>query len=151
MVKVAVAYNKDTGEIFEHFGHCEMFAVYEYGETIDDCRKVLIDCSDRHGHKAMADLMKEQDIMAVMSGNMGPEAKALLLSYGIVPVAGYCGDADTAADMLVTGQLPVIGEGAGSCGGGCGGCGGSCGGCGSEEGECDCGCGSGDGECGCGC
>ena len=29
-MKVAVAY--DNGEIFGHFGHCETFAVYEYGE-----------------------------------------------------------------------------------------------------------------------
>ena len=29
-MKVAVAYN--NGEIHGHFGHCEMFAVYEYGE-----------------------------------------------------------------------------------------------------------------------
>ena len=139
MIRVAIAYNKDTGEIFEHFGHCEMFAVYEYGDTVDDCRKKLIDCSDRHGHKDMADLMKEEEVMAVMSGSMGAEAKALLLSYGIVPVAGYCGDADTAADMLVTGQLPVTDEGAGSCSGGCGGCGG----CHSDDGGEDCGCGCG--------
>lgn len=144
MVKVAIAYNKETGEIFEHFGHCETFAVYEYGDTVEESTKKLIDCSDRHGHEAMAGLMKEENVMAVMSGNMGPEAKALLLSYGIVPVTGYCGDADTAADMLVTGQLPVAGEEAGGCGGGCGGCSGSCG-CGSDDQSGDCGCG-----CGCG-
>ena len=149
MIKVAIAYNKETGEIYEHFGHAETFAVYEYGDTVDNCRKKLIDVSDKHGHQAMADLMKEEEIMAVMSQNMGPEAKALLLSYGIVPVAGYSGDADTAADLLVTGQLPFIGEGAGACSGGCGGCGGGCGGCGSDDGEC--GCGSGEGDCGCGC
>ena len=101
MVKVAVAYNKENGEIFEHFGHAEMFAVYEYGETVNDCTKTLLDCSDRHGHQAMADLMKENGIMAVLCGNMGAEAKSLLLSYAIVPIAGYCGDADTAADLLV--------------------------------------------------
>ena len=54
--------------------------------------------------------------------------------YGIIPVAGYCGDADTAAQLLVIGQLPT------SDGGGCSGCHG-----GDEGGE-DCGCG-----CGCGC
>ena len=135
MVKVAIAYNKENGEIFEHFGHAETFAVYEYGETVNDCTKTLLDCSDRHGHQAMADLMKENGIMAVLCGNMGAEAKSLLLSYAIVPIAGYCGDADTAADLLVTGQLPTS-EG-GSCAGGCGGCSG----CHSdEEGGCGCGC-----------
>ena len=139
-MKIAVTY-KD-GEIYEHFGHCETFAIYDYAEAdLDRVTKVLVDCTDRHGHQAMADLMREQGVDAVICGNMGAEARALLLSYGIIPVAGYCGDADTAADMLITGQLPIFDD-SGACGGGCGGCGGGCGGCGSDdEGGCGCGCG----------
>jgi len=140
-MKVAVAY--DNGEIYGHFGHCDMFAIYEYGEYVYECTKTLIETKDRQGHQAMADLMREQGVDAVVCGNMGGEGKALLLSYGIVPVVGYSGDADTAADLLVTGQLPINpGEGGG---GGCS-CGGSCN-CGAEGGEgCSCG-----GGCGCGC
>ena len=145
-MKVAVSY-KD-GEIFEHFGHAECFAIYDFDlDDITNSTKRLIDVSDRHGHQAMADLMKAEDVAAVLSGNMGGEAKALLLSYGIVPVVGYCGDADTAAELLVTGRLPVV-PGDGGCDGGEGGCGG-CSGCGGScgDGE-DCGCGCG-GNCGC--
>ena len=140
-MKVAVAYN--NGEIHGHFGHCEMFAVYEYGEYVTDCQKTLVETGDHQGHQAMADLMKEQGVEAVIAGNMGPEAKAALLSYGIIPVVGYSGDADTAADLLVTGQLPVT-SGA-ECGGGCScGCGGDHGSCGCGDG-CSCGCGDGAG------
>ena len=144
-MKVAVSY-KD-GEIFEHFGHAECFAIYDFDlDDMNNSTKRLIDVSDRHGHQAMADLMKAEDVAAVLSGNMGGEAKALLLSYGIVPVVGYCGDADTAAELLVLGRLPIL-PGESSCGGGCGGCGGSCGGCGEgDEADCSCGCG---GNCGC--
>ena len=136
-MKIAVTY-KD-GEIYEHFGHCETFAIYDYEQAdVNQVTKVLVDCSDRHGHQAMADLMRQQGVDAVICGNMGAEARALLLTYGIIPVAGYCGDADTAADLLITGQLPVFDD-AGACGGGCGG---GCGGCGGDdEGGCGCGCG----------
>lgn len=135
---IAVAW--DQGEIHGHFGHCPMFAVYQYGDSVNDCTKVLVDTSMLSGHTQMARKMKELGVDAVITGNMGGEAKAALLSLGIVPVAGYEGDADTAADLLVTGQLPLIpGEG---CGGGCS-CGGSCG----SEGDCSCG----DGGCACGC
>ena len=98
------------------------------------------------GEEQMADLMKELDVAAVIVGNMGPEAKAALLAYGIVPVVGYSGDADTASDLLVTGQLPV------SPGNEYGGCGCSCGG-DHGEGGCSCGCGGdhGEGGCSCGC
>ena len=142
-MKVAVAYQ--DGEIYGHFGHCPTFAVYEYGDYVTDCKKTLVDTSMLSGHLPMAEKMQELGVMAVMAGNMGGEAKAELLSRGIVPIAGYSGDADTAADLLVTGQLPVMGEEGGcGCGGSCGGCSGSCGD--EEGGECGCG-----GDCGCGC
>ena len=103
-MKVAVAYN--NGQIGEHFGHAECFAIYDYQDTnVDSCVKKLIDCTDRHGHQAMADLMRENDVDAVIVSQMGDEARALLLSAGIVPVLGYCGGADMAADMLVSGLL----------------------------------------------
>lgn len=138
-MKIAVAY-KD-GEIFEHFGHCECFAIYEYPtDDIADVKKVLINCADRHGHEEMAELMKQCNVAAVIAGNMGAEAIQKLLSLGIVPVYGYCGQADMAADLLVTGRLPTN-PNAGGCGGGCNGCSGSCGGCGDDEDGCDCGCG----------
>ena len=129
---VAVAY--DNGQIGEHFGHAAMFAIYNYKDTdVNSCTKRLIDSSDRHGHMAMAELMRDNGVDAVLSQNMGAEAKRRLLSFGIVPVSGFCGDADTAADLLITGQLPIAG-GEEGCGGGCGSC------CGHEEGE-DCSCG----------
>lgn len=144
-MRVAVAY--ENGEIYGHFGHCPQFAVYEYGEYVSDCRKILVDTSELSGHQAMADKMRELQVDAVLCGSMGGESKALLLSYGIVPIAGYSGHADTAADLLVTGQLPLApGEGGcSSCGGDCGcSCGSDCG----SDGGCSCGCGCGgyDGE-----
>lgn len=138
-MKIAVAYQ--DGEIFGHFGHCPMFAVYEYGEYVHECTKTLIDTSALSGHEQMAGKMKELGVDAVIVGNMGGEAKAALLSEGIVPIVGYSGDADTASDLLVTGQLPTS-----AADGGCG-CGGSC----SCGGDCspDAGCGCGGG-CNCG-
>ena len=142
MIRIAVSYQ--DGEIFEHFGHSELFAIYEYDEhDLDKSTKRLVDSSALHGHQQMADLLKSEHVDAVICGQMGPEAHSLLLSYGIIPVPGYCGDADTAADLLVTGQLPPADGG--GCGGDCGGCSGCHGG---DEGEDACGCG---GSCGCGC
>lgn len=133
-MRIAVAYQ--DGEIFGHFGHCPLFALYDYGEYVSDCQKKLVDTSMLSGHQQMADKMKELEVDAVIVGNMGGEAKAMLLSYGIVPIVGYSGDADTASDLLVTGQLPVSpAEGGCGCGGSCN-CGGSCG----PENGCSCGC-----------
>ena len=70
---VAVAY--DNGQIGEHFGHARMFALYDYKDTdVSSCTKRLIDSSDRHGHLAMAELMRDNGVDAVLSQNMGEEA-----------------------------------------------------------------------------
>ena len=143
---VAVAW--DNGNIGEHFGHASMFAIYNYaGFNPEECEKRLVDCSDKHGHADMANLMRENKVDAVIAGRIGSEARATLLSFGIIPVAGYEGDADTAADLLITGRLPIMDD-SGSCGGGCGGCSGCH--AGDETGSCGCGCGDDDGGCGCG-
>ena len=133
---VAVAYH--NGEIGQHFGHADMFAIYEYeGADVMRCVKRLVETGDRHGHEQMAQLMRELKVDAVISGNMGGEAKAALLSLGIVPIAGFEGDADKAADLLILGELHIL-QGEGFCAGGCTGCG-ECNGCGSA-GDCGCGC-----------
>lgn len=139
-MRVAVAYQ--DGEIYGHFGHCPLFAVYDYGEYVSDCTKTLVDTSMLSGHHAMAAKMRELGVDAVIAGNMGGQGKAELLSLGIVPIVGFSGDADTASDLLVTGQLPLDGSEAGcGCGGGSCSCGGSC----DPEAGCNCGAG-----CGCG-
>ena len=138
-MRIAVAY--DDGMIGEHFGHAGMFAVYDYEDAdVARCTKRLIPTGERHGHQDMADLMRDEKVDAVISGNMGGEAKAALLSLGIVPVAGFEGPADLAADLLLLGKLPIAGtdsDFAGGCSGSCSGCSG----CGP-----DCNCGEG---CGC--
>ena len=122
-MRIAVAY--DDGLIGAHFGHADTFAVYDFEDMdVTRCTKRLVPTGERHGHQAMADLMRDEKVDAVISGNMGGEAKAALLSYGIVPVAGFEGPADLAADLLVLGKLPIAGADAdfatGSCGGSCG-------------------------------
>ena len=57
-MKIAVAYQ--DGEIYGHFGHCPMFAVYEYGDYVSDCKKTLVDTSMLSGHQAMAAKMKSR-------------------------------------------------------------------------------------------
>ena len=119
-MRIAVAYQ--DGMIYEHFGHAGLFAVYDYQDAdVNRCTKQLVETGDRHGHQAMAELMRDLRIDAVIAGNMGGEAKAALLSMGIVPIAGFEGSADDAADLLILGQLPIL-EGGGGCSGSCCGC-----------------------------
>ena len=72
-MRIAVAYQ--DGQIGEHFGHAKMFAIYEYEDAdVNHCTKRLIETGDRHGHEAMAELMRDEKVDAVITGNMGGEA-----------------------------------------------------------------------------
>ena len=143
---IAVSY-KD-GEIFEHFGHAEMFAIYETNEDQTQIvSKKLVEVQET-GHQAVADLMDSLSVDVVIVGQIGQGARQALAEYGIVPFAGFCGDSDDAAELMMKGLLPYLTD-EGSCSGGCGGCGG----CHHDDGdEGGCGCHDHDeGGCGCGC
>lgn len=134
-MRIAIVY--DNGEIGSHFGHADCIAVYEYDNNdFSKCTKTLLDTTEINGHNDMVDVMLEEKVDVLMAQTMGEAAVASLLSKGIVPIHGYCGDADTAADMIITGQLPLTPAETGNCGDGCGGgCGGGCSSCG---GGCGC-------------
>lgn len=140
---IAVSY-KD-GEIFEHFGHADMFAIYQTNEEQTAIvSKKLVEVTEG-GHQAVADLMDANDVDVVIVGNIGQGARTALAEYGIVAFAGFCGDSDDAAELMMKGLLPFLSD-EGGCGGGCSGCHGH-----DEEGGCGCGHDHEGGECGCGC
>ena len=128
---IAVSY-KDN-EIFEHFGHAEMFAVYKTNDDNTELvSKEIVEVKES-GHQAVADLMDSLNVDAVIVGSIGVHARAALAAYGIVAFAGFCGNSDDAAELLMRGQLPFLSDE--------GGCSGGCGDHDHEDGDCGCGCG----------
>lgn len=136
---IAVSY-KDN-EIYDHFGKAELFAIYETNaDKSEMLTKRLIEVPEQ-GHDAVADLMKANNVDAVIVGDIGPAARAALANYGIIAYAGFCGNADDAAELLMRGQLPFISDDDGGCGGNCSSCGGGCGDAFGDASDCGCGCG----------
>ena len=83
-MKVAVAYK--NGEIYEHFGHCDTFAVYEYGDYVNECTKTLVETGERQGHQAVADLMREQGVAAVICDVVINMTKTIFQKKRVLPV-----------------------------------------------------------------
>ena len=138
---MVIAVSHKDGEIFEHFGHAEQFAIYTTNaDNTALVEKKLIEVTEG-GHQAVADLMDANGVDVVIVGHIGQSARQALAEYGIVAFAGFCGNSDDAAELMMLGQLPYLTE-EGSCSGGCGGCGGGCGG--HDDDGCGCG-----GDCGC--
>lgn len=141
-MKIAITYENDN--VFQHFGHCEQFKVYE----IDDNNGILKDevlGTEGTGHEALAGWLAKQGVDVVICGGMGDGAKNALDEAGIEVVSGVQGKVEKALTSYLNGELVSAGvncdhhheHGEGEecdCGGDCGSdCGGSCG----------CGCGGG--------
>ena len=144
-MKIAATY--DNGNIFQHFGKTEFFKVYE----VEDNKVVSSEVigSNGTGHGALAGLLAEQGISVLICGGIGGGAQSALAEAGIELCSGAQGDADTAVDAYLKGELVSTGvncdhhhhedghscgshENGHSCDGhedghSCGGCGGGCG------------------------
>ena len=134
-MKIAVPFS--NGEVFQHFGHTEIFKLYE----IQDGQVASIDIIETNGsgHEALAGLLADLSVNVLVCGGIGDGAQTALTAAGIEICSGAKGDADNAVSAYLRGELQSAGvncdhhhdheegEGCGShCGGGCSGCGGGC-------------------------
>jgi len=131
-MKIAVTY--ENGEIFQHFGHTKEFKIY----TIEDNKVVSsqILSAGESGHEALAYLLSENQIQALICGGIGGGAQAALEDAGVELCAGQSGPADEAVEAYLKGELVNTGancnhhdhdhEEGHECGHNCGGCGGGC-------------------------
>ena len=103
-MKVAVTY--ENGQVFQHFGHSKQFKVYEIqgqqagpGEILD---------AGGSGHSALAQLLQQAGVDALICGGIGGGAREALRQAGIQLYAGVAGPADDAAQALAQGTLQSV-------------------------------------------
>ncbi len=98
---IAVTY--ENGQIFQHFGHTEQFKLYE----IADGKVIATEVMDTNGagHGALAGLLERQGVDALICGGIGGGAQMALAEAGIRLFGGVSGDADTAVNALLAGNL----------------------------------------------
>ena len=134
-MRIAVSYDRESGEVFRHFGHTEAFKLYdvENGQVV----RALVIAAPEQGHDALAGFLAEMRANALICGDIGGGARAALEDVGVILYGGVAGDADTAVNAFLHGTLgddPDVhchhhGEGAGHDCGGCRGAERGCGGC----------------------
>lgn len=100
-MRVAVTY--DNGEVFQHFGRTEAFKIYDIADGKVTEAGILR--SGELGHGALAGLLSQADVDALICGGIGPGAQMALMQEGIQLYAGVSGSADEAAAALAAGTL----------------------------------------------
>lgn len=93
-----------------HFGHAPHFTLVE----ISDGKVVKTDIVPSPGHApgALPAWMKERNVDIVISGGMGPKAKALFTQYGIDTLTVEPEEIDTVIKNYLEGNIQ---EGPGAC------------------------------------
>ena len=132
---VAVTYDKETGNVGQHFGHADFFKLYEIenGKIMDSA----VVSPFGQGHEAVASTMEDYSVSLVICQNIGDGALQALSAYGIAVCPNVEGLADDAIEAFMQGSLLItdalncdcdhstggccLGS-EGACGSGCGGC-----------------------------
>lgn len=100
-MKIAVTY--EDGQVFQHFGHCENFKVYEVEG--DEIREEKVVSAEGNGHGALAGFLMNQDVKVLICGGIGGGARMALAEIGIDLYPGVTGNADEAVKAFLKGTL----------------------------------------------
>ena len=105
-MKIAVTY--DNGEVFQHFGRTENFKVYE----IEDNKVISSEVfsSKGVGHGALAGVLADRNVKALICGGIGGGAINALTEAGIEVCSGASGDTDKAVEDYLNGKLIDAGQ-----------------------------------------
>ena len=101
IMRIAVTY--ENGTVFQHFGHCEQFKLYD-AENGSIVSEQIVD-SNGSGHGALAGFLKAAKVDALICGGIGMGAQMALADAGIQLYPGVQGSADEAAAALAQGSL----------------------------------------------
>lgn len=102
-MKLAVSYDNETGDIFQHFGRTEFFKVYEIEDGA--VRSSEIVSTNGLGHGALAGVLKGLKADALICGGIGGGAQMALSEAGIRLYGGCTGNADRAVSDFLDGKL----------------------------------------------
>ena len=100
-MRIAVTY--EDGDIFQHFGHTQMFKIYdvENGEVV---ATQIVDTNGQ-GHGALAGFLFNGLVDVLICGGIGGGAQMALAQAGIKLYGGVVGNADVAVKAFLNGNL----------------------------------------------
>ncbi len=100
-MKIAVTY--ENGNIFQHFGHTELFKIFEVENN------VVVDSTivgtNGSGHGALAGVLIANNVNVLICGGIGGGAQMALAEAGIKFYGGVSGNADEAVNALLANSL----------------------------------------------
>ena len=100
-MKIAVTY--ENGQVFQHFGHCEHFKLYDVDNG--EARASEVVDTNGSGHGALAGFLQAHGVDTLICGGIGAGARTALAEAGIQLYPGVTGNADDRVRDLLGGVL----------------------------------------------
>ena len=102
-MRIAVSYEEESGQVFQHFGMTRAFKLYD-AEGGAVTRSLVIAAGDT-GHDALAAFLAQMRVNVLICGGIGGGARAAVEAAGVLLYGGVAGDADTAVKAFLAGTL----------------------------------------------
>jgi predicted Fe-Mo cluster-binding NifX family protein len=98
-----IAVTTENNEVFQHFGQCKAFTIFEIkeGKILD---KSMLDPKGS-SHGALAEILRNNGVNLLICGGIGAGAKDMLNNAGINLIAGASGDVEQSVLSYLTGDL----------------------------------------------
>lgn len=105
--KMKIAVSCSGNQIWEHFGHCENFMIYE----AEDGKIVSEQSVANPGHKPgfLPNFLADMGVKVMISGEMGGSAFSIFNQRGVEVILGAHGDAKQAVEAYLRGELKSTG------------------------------------------
>nr|WP_317325846.1 NifB/NifX family molybdenum-iron cluster-binding protein [uncultured Flavonifractor sp.] len=105
-MKIAVSCNGT--QIWAHFGHCENFMIYDADNGAITSEQSVPNPGHRPGF--LPNFLADQGVNVIISGGMGGGAVDIFNERGVEVVLGAQGDAKTAVEAYLRGELKSTGS-----------------------------------------
>ncbi|HPS64013.1 MAG TPA: NifB/NifX family molybdenum-iron cluster-binding protein [Ignavibacteria bacterium] len=100
-----------SGQVDEHFGHCQYFTVYTVNDNKEITHEETVPSPAGCGCKSnIAEILAGMGVSVMLAGNMGGGAVNVLGSYGIDVIRGCSGNTKDVAIGWVNGNIIDNGE-----------------------------------------
>lgn len=106
MLKIAVA--SENGLVTQHFGHCEGFMIFDTENDQIINRETITNPGHRPGF--LPNFLADCGVDVIISGGMGGGAVAIFNERKVEVVVGATGDAETAVENYLKGELQTTGS-----------------------------------------
>jgi Mrp family chromosome partitioning ATPase/predicted Fe-Mo cluster-binding NifX family protein len=99
--KIAVT-TDENHNVFQHFGHCETFTVFDIEENSLVSTSTLTNSTS--GHTATVQLLKDMGVNVLICGGIGSAAMSMLMEDDVLVIPGMQGDIDVAVASYLDGS-----------------------------------------------